>query len=152
MPPADTSDREIVVSRVIDAPRELVWEAWTKQEHLEQWWGPNGFSVTTLEIDIREGGQWRFIMHGPDGRNYPNHIVFTKLKKPELIAHDHGGDDGKVHFKATITFEEKRGKTFLTMRSTFLTPEERERVVKEYGALEGARQTIGRLAEYIKNM
>src|SRR6185436_4556698 len=106
-----TSDREIVIERLIDAPRELVWRAWTEPEHLEQWWGPNGFSVTTHSIDIREGGVWDFIMHGPDGRDYPNRIVFTEIVKPERIRHDHGGDDGKVQFQATITFEEKDGKT-----------------------------------------
>ena len=81
----NTADREIVITRLVNAPRELVWRAWTEPEHLEKWWGPNGFSVTTLEIDIREGGQWRFIMHGPDGHDYKNKTQFIDIKKPHYI-------------------------------------------------------------------
>jgi len=140
----------ITITRLVDAPRERVWEAWTVPEQLEQWWGPDGFSVTTHEIDIREGGQWRFLMRGPDGRDYPNHIVFTKIVKPERIEHDHGGDDGKVHFKAVITFEERGGKTLVTMKSTFPTHEDLRRVVEEYGAIEGGKQTLGRMAAFVE--
>jgi uncharacterized protein YndB with AHSA1/START domain len=144
------ADNEIIITRLIHAPRERVWEAWTVPEQLEKWWGPDGFTVTTKEIDIREGGEWRFTMHGPDGRDYPNNIVFTEIRKPELIAHDHGGDDGKVHFKATITFEEQDGGTFITMRSVFPSKEERDMVVRDYGAIEGGQQTIGRLAAFVE--
>jgi uncharacterized protein YndB with AHSA1/START domain len=147
-----TADREIVITRLVDAPRGLVWDAWTRQEHLDKWWGPNGFTITTLAIDVREGGEWRFIMHGPDGTDYPNNIVFTELKQPERISHDHGGDDGKVHFQATITFEEQEGKTFITMKSVFHSKEERDYVVKEHGAIEGGKQTLGRLAEYVSKI
>jgi len=155
---SDTADREVVLTRLVDAPRERVWEAFTKPEHLEQWWGPNGFSITTKEIDVREGGTWRFVMHGPDGTDYPNHIVFTELKEPERMSHDHGGDDGpserlgragKVHFQATITFDEQDGKTLITMKSVFPTAEALAYVVKEHGAIEGGKQTLGRLAEYL---
>ncbi len=149
---AQVNDREITFTRILPAPRELVWRAFTEPEHLEKWWGPNGFTITTLAIDMREGGTWRFIMHGPDGRDYPNHIVFTELKEPERISHDHGGDDGKVHFQATITFEEKEGKTLITMHSIFPTTEDLERVVKEHGAIEGGKQTLNRLAEYLPTM
>ncbi len=145
------ADNEIIISRLIHAPRERVWDAWTIPEQLEKWWGPNGFTVTTKEIDIREGGEWRFTMHGPDGRDYPNNIVFTEIRKPDLIAHDHGGDDGKVHFKATITFEEQDGGTLITMRSIFPSKEERDHVVREYGAIEGGNQTIGRLAAFVES-
>ncbi len=150
MTTADTADRSITLTRLVDAPRERVWEAWTEQEHIEKWWGPNGFTVTTKEIDVREGGIWRFVMHGPDGRDYPNHIVFTKLVKPERIEHDHGGDDGRVHFQAVITFEEQSGKTLITMTSIFPSKEELEKVVREYGAIEGGKQTLGRMAEYVE--
>lgn len=146
----NTTDREIVITRLINAPRDLVWRMWTEPEHLEKWWGPNGFTVTTHDIDIREGGEWNFIMHGPDGRDYPNHIVFTAIVAPERIEHDHGDDEGKIHFHAIITFDEVDGKTNLTMRSIFLTPEMREMVVREHGAIEGGKQTLGRLAEYVE--
>ncbi len=67
-------DREIVLTRRIKAPRELVWEAYTKPEHVMQWYGPNGFTLTIHEMDVRVGGVWRFMMHGPDGTDYPNPI------------------------------------------------------------------------------
>ena len=88
-------------------------------------------------------------MHGPDGRDYPNHVVFTKIVKPDIICHDHGGDDGKVHFQATVTFEEQDGKTLVTMHSVFPTAEDRDFVVKEHGAIEGGKQTLGRLDTYV---
>lgn len=152
MTATNTQDREIVITRLVQAPRELVWEAWTKPEHLEKWWGPNGFTITTKEITVEEGGMWRFVMHGPDGTDYPNHIVFTEIKKPERMRHDHGGDDGKVHFQATITFTEQGNQTLITMQSVFPTKEARDYVIKEHGAIEGGKQTLGRLAEYVKTL
>src|SRR5215469_11779411 len=75
--------RSIVTTRIIDAPRTLVFEAWTDPKHLAQWWGPNGFSTTTSSFDMRPGGVWRFVMHGPDGRDYQNHVTFEEVVKPE---------------------------------------------------------------------
>jgi uncharacterized protein YndB with AHSA1/START domain len=92
------------------------------------------------------------MMHGPDGRDYPNNIIFTDFREPEFICHDHGGDDGKVHFQATITFEEQGAQTLVTMKSVFPTKEALEIVVKEYGAIEGGKQTLGRLAEYVQSL
>ena len=100
------SDREIIITRLIPAPREKVWAAWTTSEHLAHWWGPDGFTITTKEFSFTKGGLWRFTMHGPDGVDYPNHILFTEIVEQERISNDHGADDGKVHFQATITFEE----------------------------------------------
>src|SRR4051794_12623895 len=84
-----TSDREIVATRVFDAPRELVFKAWTDPEHLAQWWGPTGFTNTFHEFDLRPGGVWRFVMHGPDGVDYKNENVFVEIVKPERIVFDH---------------------------------------------------------------
>jgi uncharacterized protein YndB with AHSA1/START domain len=145
----DTSDREIVISRTVDAPRAKVWNAFTDEKHLRQWWGPDGFTITTKEFAFKEGGIWRFTMHGPDGRDYPNHIVFTKIVEGEVMEHDHGGDDGKVHFTASIRLEDRGGKTEVIMHSIFPTAEARDFVVKEHGAIEGGKQTLGRLAEYV---
>ncbi len=146
----NTADREVVLSRLINAPRDRVWSVSTEPDQLEQWWGPDGFSITTHEIDVRVGGIWRFMMHGPDGRDYPNWIRFTELTRPERIAHDHGADDDTVHFRAVITFEDQGGKTLLTMRSVFPTAEALQHVVKEHNAIEGGKQTLGRLAEYVE--
>ena len=78
---------------------------WTEQRHIEKWWGPDGFTLTTKAFDFSVGGDWFFTMHGPDGRDHPNHIHFTEIVKPSRMAHDHGGDDGKVMFKAEITLD-----------------------------------------------
>lgn len=147
---------ELVFERLYDAPRELVFRAWTEVEHLEQWWGPNGFTTTTHEIDVRPGGRWRYIMHGPDGRDYPNRIVYREVVRPERLVYDHDADDSPdddVHFDVRITFEEQDvTRTKLTMRMTFATVEERNRVVEQYGAIEGANQTLARLGEHLPTM
>lgn len=148
-------DREIVITRTVNAPRELVWKCWAEQEHLEKWWGPDGFSVTTESYDFREGGAWKFVMHGPDGRDYDNCIIFTEIVKPLRIAHNHSGTDGEggtVGFQATVTFEEEGKDTKITMRSVFPSSEQRDRVVREYGAIEGGKQTLGRMAAHVEAM
>lgn len=145
------SDRELVFSRLLKAPRELVFDVWTQPEHLAQWWGPNGFSLTTKEMDVKPGGTWRFIMHGPDGRDYKNKIVFTEVRKPELLAYRQTGEDDTedIRFEVTITFDKQGDQTRLTMRSLFATPAELQHVVREYGAAEGAIQHLSRLEEYV---
>jgi uncharacterized protein YndB with AHSA1/START domain len=91
----DTSDREIVFTRTFDAPCELVFEAWTDPKHLMQWWGPNGFTNTIHEINVKPGGIWRFIMHGPDGVNYSNKIIYDEVVAPErLVFRKFGGKKG----------------------------------------------------------
>lgn len=149
-----TADREIVITRVFDAPRELVFKAWTDPKHVAQWWGPNGFTNTIHEMDVRPGGVWRFIMHGPDGVDYPNKIVFIEVVKPERLVYAHGSDkeDDPEQFDVTITFAEQGDKTHLTMRSLFQSAAERDRVVKEHGAIEGGNQTLARFAEHLAQM
>src|SRR6266852_4602923 len=78
-------DREIVITRLLDAPRELAFQAWTEPQHVAHWWGPNGFTNTIHEMDVRPGGVWRFIMHGPDGTDYKNEIVYVEVVKPERL-------------------------------------------------------------------
>ena len=146
--------RSIIATRVLDAPRELVWTAWTKPEHLAQWWGPDGFSTTTSAYDLRPGGVWRFVMHGPDGRNYENRITFDEIVKPEKIVYHHGGGDDvePVQFRTTVTFEDISGKTRLTLHAVFPSAAARERVIKQYGADKGAVQTLSRLADYVAKL
>jgi uncharacterized protein YndB with AHSA1/START domain len=143
--------RAIIGMRVFDARRELVWSAWTDPKHLAQWWGPNGFTTTTSAFDMRPGGVWRFVMHGPDGRDYQNRITFDEIVKPERIVyrHDGGEDVEPVQFTQTVTFEDLGGKTKLTWRGVFPSAEERDRVIKEYGADKGLVQTLARLADYV---
>ena len=146
-----TSDREIVTTRTFDAPRDLVFKMWTDRRHIERWFGPDGFTTTTHEMDVRPGGVWRFIMHGPDGTDYPNRVTYEEIVAPERLVytHDDDGDGDGRQFRTTVTFEERDGKTLLTMRAVFATAAERDRVVEEVGAIEGAMQTLNRLAEYL---
>ena len=150
---SDTADRGIVIERILDAPRELVFAAWTDPEQVAQWWGPNGFTNTIHEMDVRPGGVWRFIMHGPDGVDYPNKIVFIEVVSPQRLAYNHGSDGAgeDLEFHVTVTFIEERGKTRLTMRSLFRTAAERDQVVKDYGAIEGGNQTLDRLQLHLAN-
>jgi len=141
-----TTDREILLTRVFDAPRELVFNAWIDPIHIAQWFGPTGFTTTIHEMDVRPGGVWRFIMHGPDGVDYPNKIVYVEIVKPERLSYLH---ESGPKFHATATFDERGGKTTVTTRMLFDTVEERDRTVKVFGAVEGAIQTLGRLAEHV---
>ena len=152
--PVDTSDRELVVTRVFDAPRDLVFSAWTDPAHLVHWWGPDGFTLTIHEMDVKPGGVWRFVMHGPDGRNYGNSIVYVEVARPGRLVYKHvpGPGDEPVRFDVTVTFEEQDGKTHLTMQMVFPSKVARDHIVKTYGAEEGAKQTLGRLAGYVTEM
>ncbi|HUM14879.1 MAG TPA: SRPBCC family protein [Candidatus Nitrosotalea sp.] len=119
------SDREIVTARLIDAPRERVFEAFRDPEHLSRWWGPKGFTSTFHEFDLRPGGVWRFILHGPDGASYPNESVFVEVVKPERIVVQHVS---RPQFEMTITLADEAGKTRLGWRMRFETAAECARV------------------------
>src|SRR6202051_2924562 len=124
----ETDPRSIIGIREFDAPRELVVSAWTDPKHLAQWWGPNGFTTTTSAFDFRPGGIWRFVMHGPDGRDYQNRVTYDEIVPPERIVYRHGGGDDvePVQFASTVTFEDlgERG-TRIVWHGRFPTAEER---------------------------
>lgn len=150
---ANLADREIVASRLLNAPRELVFKAFTNPKHIVHWWGPNGFTNTIHEMSVRPGGVWRFMMHGPDGTDWPNKIVYLEVVEPERLVYTHGDDsDSDVgQFHVTVTFETQGQKTLLTMRSLFATAAECEQV-KQFGAIEGGQQTLDHLEAYLANM
>jgi len=147
-------DREIVLARVFDAPRELVWKAWTDKDHIGKWFGPKGFTIETREIDIRVGGRWRFDMVAPDGTRYDNRMVFLELREPELLVMDHGSDkdnDPKL-FRVTLTFDEQANKkTVVTLRQLHPTKEQRREKIG-FGAVEFGQQTLDKLAEYVEKL
>ena len=151
---ANTSPWELVFKRVFDAPRELVFEAWTDPKHLVHWFGPRGFTSTIQEMDVRPGGVWRLVMHGPDGVDYHNKMVYLEVVKPERLVYKHQPEDGyePVDFETTVTFLERGEKTELTMRMIFPSAAARDYVVKKHGAVEGANQTLARLAEHLRGM
>jgi len=148
-----TADREIVISRVIDAPRELVFEAFTEVRHLSQWWGPEGFSTTTKSFEFRAGGEWDFVMHGPDGTDYSEWITWTEIVPPAHIALVHGEYRGDANaFDSVLTFTSDGASTRIEMRTVFPTKEAHDEAVEKYHAIEGGRQTLNNLASYVAGM
>ena len=145
------ADREIGTTRLFEAPRALVWQAWTDPAHVAQWWGPQGFTNTVHQMDVRPGGVWRLTMHGPDGVDYPNRITFIEVVPPERLVYLHtdDADPPGQQFHMTVTFAERDGKTELSMTALFATAEERNKVAEEHGAVEGMHQTLDRLAAFL---
>ena len=144
-------DREIVLSRVIAAPRERVFQAWTDPAQIVQWFAPDGFKVESLECDIRPGGRWRFVYTSPDGTRYDNRMVFLRLEAPRLIEIEHGcdKDEDSARFHVTVTFDaQSDGKTFLTMRQLHPTREQRDATIG-FGAVEFGYQTLGNLVRHL---
>lgn len=135
-------ESEIVVRRVFTAPRELVFRAFFDPVTISHWWGPHGFRTTTEKMDAREGGTWLFVMHGPDGTDYKNEIVYREILEPQRLVYDHTREP---FFHVEVTFEAEGNNTRLTFRMMFNTPEERQRVADKYGAVEGLQNTLGRL-------
>jgi uncharacterized protein YndB with AHSA1/START domain len=145
-----TADREIVIARVISARRELVFEAFTSVQHLSRWWGPEGFTTTTQAFEFRVGGEWDFVMHGPDGTDYQEWICFTEIAPPERIALLHGESrDDPNAFESVITFAPDGAATRIEMRTLFPTKTLRDEAVEKYHAVEGGRQTLDNLAAYV---
>lgn len=143
--------REIFVSRTIEAPRELVFEAFSEVRHLSKWFGPTGFTTTTHAFEFRPGGVWDYTMHGPDGTDYPNHVEYLEISPPERIVMRHGSRrDDPDAFVSTVTFDERAGDSTVTLRSVFRTKELRDHAVDRYHAIEGAEQTLARLGAHVE--
>jgi len=150
--PTDPS-REIIISRLIDAPLERVWRAWADPKEIVQWWGPHGFTTDTDRREFKPGGMWKHTMIGPDGVRYPNAARYEEIVEKQRIVYTNGGgregDNKGVHFRAVVTFVAKGDQTELTLRSVFDTAADRDLVVREYGAVEGGKQTLARLAAHV---
>ena len=145
-----TADREIVISRIISAPRELVFEAFTEVRHLSRWWGPDGFTTTTRAFAFRVGGEWDFVMHGPDGTDYQEWISWTEIAPPERIELRHGESRGDPNaFESVITFAPVGAATRIEMHTVFPTKGLRDEAVERYHAVEGGEQTLSNLAAYV---
>ncbi|WP_153340581.1 SRPBCC family protein [Nocardia aurantia] len=146
----DTADREIVIGRVVKARREVVFEAFTEVRHLSQWWGPDGFTTTTTAFEFRAGGEWVFVMHGPDGTDYREWISFTEIVAPERISLLHGEFRGDPEaFESVVTFAAEGAATRVEMRTVFPTKELRDEAAEKFHAIEGGEQTLGNLAAYV---
>ncbi len=147
----DSSARTLQLTRLISAPPALVFDTWIDTEHKTHWWGPHGFRTTTHFADVRPGGSWRFTMHGPDGTDFPNRIDYISMERPHRLTYLHGDDSGddSASFNVVVTFEEQGGKTLVTLNTIFASVEVREQMLK-FGAVEGGKQTLGRLEEFLQ--
>ncbi|MBL7846079.1 MAG: SRPBCC family protein [Cyclobacteriaceae bacterium] len=139
-------NRRMSISRLIKAPRHLVWEVWTNPEHIKHWWGPNGFTNTIHKMEVKQGGAWEFIMHGPDGTDYKNKNVFSEVVEGEKLVYNHV--TGPL-FEATITLVSEGDDTLVTMTSVFESEEQLKKVIEVFKADEGMKQNIDRLERYL---
>lgn len=140
LPTDALAERELVTSRILDAPPARVFAAFSQPEQLARWWGPKGFSNTFAEFDLRPGGAWRFVMHGPDGTDYANESVFVEVTPPERIVFRHFSGH---HFEMTLTFTEHAGKTRLDWCQRFDSAAECQRVAGF--AVQANEQNLDRL-------
>lgn len=143
-----TKDRELIMQRVLNAPIELVWEVFTQPNHIKNWWGPDGFTNTIDTMEVKPGGVWEFIMHGPDGTDYKNKNVFLEVVKHQRIVYDHASTPKHI---TTITFVAEGKKTLLNWHMVFETKEQFNQVIKTFKADIGLKQNMDKLEEYLKN-
>lgn len=143
---SNTSDRELRISRLLNAPIELVWEVWTDPDHIRNWWGPVGFTNTITKMEVRPGGEWDLIMHGPDGTDYVNKSVFREVIRHKKIVYEHLSHP---KFLTTVEFESRGEKTFLQWHMLFESRELFLNVVKTFKADEGLRENVEKLATYL---
>lgn len=144
----DEKSREVVIDREIPFPRSLVWKALTDPDHVNEWWGPDGFQNVDVVYDFREGGTWTYVMVGPDGTRYPNHNLFKVIVPETRIVYD-AGDGQSVWFEGSITLEETPKGTRVILRHLFPTQAFRDEVVEKYGAIEGGKQHLAKLEAYV---
>jgi uncharacterized protein YndB with AHSA1/START domain len=141
-----TDDRDMIISRVFKAPRELVWKMWTESEHIKHWWGPTGFTSTTSKMEVKPGGVWELVMHGPDGRDYKNEYLFREVVKPEKLVMEHVSPPW--HLK-TVYFISLGNKTQIDITMRFETAQVKAMTIKEFKADEGLRQNMDKLETYL---
>ncbi len=142
---------EIVIARMLDAPRQLVWKAITEPAHSSRWWGPDGFRIEGMTMDLRTGGVWAFDMVGPDGTRYPNHSVFREIVPHSRLVFDHG-DGQRKWFEASIILQERGASTLIVLRQVYPSKEARDEVAEKYGAIEGGKQHLAKLEAYVKEI
>ena len=144
---------QIITSRLLNAPRELVWKVLTSPEHIKHFWGPDGFTNTIKQMDVKPGGQWLFTMHGPDGKNWPNRIIYRTVTPPSYLAWDHDGgeDDPDGHrFFGELELFAEGNKTRIELRMHEASFAQRDAVAKF--AVDGSIQNLERLAAYVASM
>jgi uncharacterized protein YndB with AHSA1/START domain len=144
-------ENSLIHTRILDAPRDLVWEVWTTPEHIKEWWGPDGFSLSIKSMNVEPGKIWDSIMHGW-GRDFDSKVEYVEVKKPSLLSYKHFGESEEYNFFVSVSFTEVEGKTLLTMKSTFKSKAIIEELNKRANVIEGAKQTLNRLENYLKKL
>jgi uncharacterized protein YndB with AHSA1/START domain len=139
-------NRELHISKKLNAPVELVWKVWTMPEHIANWWGPEGFTNTIHTMDVTKGGEWRLTMHGADGKSFPNKSIFLEIVLHEKIVFQHFNPD----YIATIVFTPEENGTLMEWTMLFATNELFETVVKVFKADEGFKQNVEKLTSYLE--
>jgi uncharacterized protein YndB with AHSA1/START domain len=146
---ATPTDRAIVITRVVDAPRELVFDAWTKPEHVRNWMlGPEGWTMPVCEIDLRAGGTWRFVWRGSDGSEMAMDGVYQEVSPPDRIVHTESWGDDWARTLNTLVLTEEDGKTTMTVTVLYPTKEARDAALAT-GMKEGMNESFERLAGYL---
>ena len=141
----DSENKGFNITRLLSAPVELVWRVWTSPEHIAKWWGPEGFTNTIHTMEVKQGGEWRLTMHGPDGKPYPNKSTFEEIIPEQKIVFRHFNPD----YLATILFEAKDGQTLLYWTMVFETEALFETVVKVFKADKGLEENVAKLERYL---
>ena len=145
----DTRDRELVISKMLNAPVELVWETWTNSKHIAKWWGPDGFTNTIHKMEVKPGGEWDLVMHGPDGTDYKNKSIFKEIVPFKKIVYEHVTGP---KFTATVEFESKGEQTHIKWQMLFETAEEFIQTVKTFKADQGLKQNVAKLDKYLSGL
>ncbi len=143
-----SNEREFVHSRLIDAPQDIVFRAFSQPEHLARWWGPDGFTSTFTTFELRPGGTWCFVMHGPDGTDYPNENVFRIVEPSSRVVLEHISEDH--HFFLTITFQTRNAQTLVGWRQVFDTAEHKQSIAGIVG--QANEQNLTRLQAEVARM
>lgn len=143
-------ENTLEISRHVKATPEMVFDAFTDPAHISLWWGPRGFTTSTIEHDLRVGGRWRFIMHGPDGKDWDNRIDYTEVVPHSRLAYQHGTDvdNDPSRWEVVVTFDDVDDGTLITLHSTFATADQYNAKLA-IGAVEGGKETLARLDDYI---
>ncbi|MEZ4811293.1 MAG: SRPBCC family protein [Allomuricauda sp.] len=143
-----TDNRELSISRILKAPIELVWEVWSNPDHIAQWWGPDGFTNSIKVMDFRDGGEWKFTMHGPDGTNYPNRSIFKEIVPYKKIVFEHFNP----HFITTVVFEDRGDETLMSWNVVLDSAEILQALIKSHKADEGLKQNVEKLEKYLSKI
>jgi uncharacterized protein YndB with AHSA1/START domain len=143
------ADRAMFYRRTFDAPRDLVWRAWTEPTKIAAWFGPAGFRTTIHEMDVRPGGAWRFTMHGPDGIDYPNQVIYREVEPQRRLVYEQGHLNESDTFLVTAVFTERGDKTDVAYRMVFVSPEAKQYVIDHFGALKGLIENMDRFAAWL---